>query len=86
MYTNIKLQINFKQPSFLFFILSSYLLYHLMFSDLAVTKKFGCARTKTMQTLNGAMMPRLQKCLVNYMKTQPFSLTNDGTSDTGVKK
>ena len=57
-----------------------------MFPDSAIAKKFGCARTKTTQILNGAMMPALQKYLVNYMKTQPFSLTNDGTSDTGVNK
>ena len=57
-----------------------------MFPDLAIAKKFGCARTKTMQILNGAMMPPLQKHLVDYMKTQSFSLTNDGTSDTGIKK
>ena len=57
-----------------------------MFPDSAITKKFGCARTKTTQILNGAMMPALQKHLVAYMKTQPFSLTNDGTSDTGIKK
>ena len=31
-------------------------------------------------------MPALQRYLVGYMKTQPFSLTNDGTSNTGVKK
>ena len=56
-----------------------------MFPDSAIPKKFGCARTKT-QILNGAMIPALQKYLVNYMKTQPFSLTNDGTSDTSIKK
>ena len=57
-----------------------------MFPDSAIPKKFGCARTKTTQILNGAMIPALQKYLVNYMKTQPFNLTNDGTSDTSIKK
>ena len=57
-----------------------------MFPDSAIPKKFGCARTKITQILNGAMMPALQKYLVNYMKTQPFSLRNDGTSDTSIKK
>ena len=57
-----------------------------MFPDSAITKRFGCARAKTTQILNGAIMPALQKHLVDYMKTQPFSLTNDGTSDTGIKK
>ena len=55
-----------------------------MFPDSAITKKFGCARTKTTQILNGAMMPAMQKDLVDYMKTQSLSLTNDGTSDTGI--
>ena len=32
-----------------------------MFPDSAFVKKFGCARTKTTQILNGAMMPALQK-------------------------
>ena len=57
-----------------------------MFPDSAFVKKIGCARTKTTQILNGAIMPALQKYLVDYMKTQPFSLTNDGTSDTVVNK
>ena len=32
------------------------------------------------------MMPALQKYLANYMKTQPFSLSNDGASHKGAKK
>ena len=57
-----------------------------MFPDSAITKKLGCARKKTTQNLNGVMTPELQKYIVDYTKTQPFSLTNDETSDTGVKK
>ena len=57
-----------------------------MFPDSAIAKKFGCARTKTRQILNDAIMPALLKHLVDYVKTQLFSLTNDGTSDTGIKK
>ena len=49
-----------------------------MFPDSAITKMFGCARIKTTEILNSAMMPALQKHLVDCMKTQPFSLTNDG--------
>ena len=66
MYTNVKLRINSKEASFLFFILPSYLLYHLMFPDSAITKKFGRARIKTTQTLNDAITPALQKYLVDY--------------------
>ena len=57
-----------------------------MFPGSDIAKKFGCARTKITQILHGAIMRALQKHLVDYMKTQPFSLTNDGTSDTGIKK
>ena len=57
-----------------------------MFPGSAIAKTFGCARTKTTQILSGTMIPALQKHLVDYMKTQRFSLTNDGTSDTGIKK
>ena len=36
--------------------------------------------------MKGATITALQKYLVNYMKTQPFSLINDRTRDTGIKK
>ena len=53
-----------------------------MFPGAAITKKFGCSRTKA-QILKGAIKPAIQKYLFDYMKTQSFSLINDGTSDTG---
>lgn len=57
-----------------------------MFPDSTIAAKFSCARTKTTQILNNAIMPSLQEYNVNIMRTQPFSLVNDGTSDTGLKK
>ena len=57
-----------------------------MFPDSKIAKAFGCARTKTTQILNGAMMSELKGYIISQMKEGPFSLVNDGTSDTGVKK
>ena len=53
-----------------------------MFPDSKIAKKFGCARTKTTQILNGAMMPELKA----YAEESPYSLVNDCTGDTGIKK
>ena len=56
-----------------------------MFSD-PVASKFGCARTKTTQILNKAMMPQIRDYTTGLMKDGPYSLVNDGTSDTSLKK
>lgn len=61
-------------------------LYPVMFPDSKIAKKFSCARTKTTQILNGAMMPLIKSYVIGQMKSVPFSLVNDGTSDTGLKK
>ena len=57
-----------------------------MFCYSGIASKFGCARTKTTQILNRAIMPALKKYNVDILKTQPFDLVNDGTSDTGLTK
>ena len=57
-----------------------------MFPDSKIAKKFGCARTKTTLILNGAMMPELKAYVVGRMQGSPYSLVNDGTSNTGIKK
>ena len=46
-----------------------------MFTDSAIAKKFGCARIKTTQISNGAMMPALQHgvIILNSMITKTFS-------------
>ena len=36
--------------------------------------------------MNQAMRPLLRNKLTEYMKEEPFSLLNDGSSDKGLKK
>ena len=36
--------------------------------------------------LHEATMPSLHDYIVSYMKTNPFTLVNDGSSDTGISK
>ena len=36
--------------------------------------------------MNQAMRPLLRNELTEYMKEEPYSLLNDGPSDTGLKK
>ena len=57
-----------------------------MFPDLKITKSFSCARTETNEILNGAILPELKSYVVSRMKAEPYSLVNDGTSDTRLKK
>ena len=57
-----------------------------MFPDSNIAKGFACGRTKTTCILNEAMMPNLKSYLLTYMQNEPFSLVNDGTTDTGLKK
>lgn len=57
-------------------------LYAKMFPDSNIAKKFASATC----ILNKAIMPSLQDYIVAYMKTNPFPLVNDGSSDTGISK
>ena len=59
--------------------------YAAMFPDSKIAKKFACSYTKTC-ILNKAMMPELTSYLKTYMQNETFSLVNDGSSDTGLKK
>ena len=43
-------------------------------------------RNKTTCIMNQAMRPLVQNELTEYMKEELFSLLNDGSSDTGLKK
>ena len=61
-------------------------LYAKMFPDSNIAKKFASARTKTTSILNEAIMPSLHDYVVTYMKTNPFGLVNDGSSDSGINK
>ena len=61
-------------------------LFHDIFPDSDIAKNFSSRRTKTACILNGAIAPVLQQNLVNTMKTCPFTLAIDGSTDTGVEK
>ena len=63
-----------------------YPLYAKMFPDSKIAKNFKCSRTKSICILNGAIKPTLKFSLVEYMTEGPFSLVNDGTSDTAIRK
>ena len=52
--------------------------------DLA--QKFRCAQTKTTAILNNTIRTALHESLVTYMQNRPFSICNDGCSDSGIKK
>ena len=62
------------------------LMYQELFPDSKIAKNFKCSRTKTTCIMNQAMRPLLRNELTEYMKEEPFSLLNDGSSDTGLKK
>lgn len=66
----------------------SFQLFPKMFGDSKIAKTYACARTKTTCILNNAMMPELDSYITNYMsnKDNVYSLVNDGSSDTGLKK
>ena len=62
------------------------LMYQELFPDSKIAKNFKCSLTKTTCIMNQAMRPLLRNELTEYMKEEPFSLLNDGSSDTGLKK
>ena len=45
----------------------------------------GCAATKTAAIVNYALAPEMLAPVVDYLKTEPFSLCIDGSSDTGTE-
>ena len=57
-----------------------------IFSDSEIAKNFFSRRTKTACIINGAIAPSYQHGLVKVMKTGPFSVAIDGSSDNGVEK
>ena len=60
--------------------------YSKMFPDSEIAKKFRCARTKTIAIINNAIRSALHESLVTYMQNRLFSICNDGSSDSGIKK
>ena len=57
-----------------------------IFSDSEIAKNFSSRRMKTTCIINGAVAPSYQQSLVATMKTAPFSVAIDGSTDTGVEK
>ena len=61
-------------------------LYSKMFPDSKIVKKSHCSRTKTTCILNNALSPELKGYLCDFMKNEPYSLVNEGSNDSSVKK
>ena len=58
-------------------------LFHKMFPDSEVAKKFACGRTKTAAIIKGALAPQYysDKMLENLKKSGPFSVMMDESND-----
>lgn len=54
--------------------------------DDEVAKKYSCTKTKTTCILNGAVAPEFASELVSYMQSALFTLSVDGSNDTGLEK
>ena len=53
------------------------------FPDSKIAKMYCSERTKTSAIINKAISPYLLNELVRNMKSKPFSLSTDGSNDTG---
>ena len=62
------------------------LVFRAMFPDSEIAKHYGCGRTKTSAIINKALGPHCHEYMVNHIRTHPFSLGIDGSSDTDVEK
>ena len=56
------------------------------FPDSEIAKHYHCACTKTDCILNYALAPHLKDDLVSAMRTEPFSLSIDASTDSGLSK
>jgi len=54
--------------------------------DGEVAQGYACAKTKTTCILNGAVAPQLRDELVSLMHNTPYSLSVDGSNDSGLGK
>lgn len=52
--------------------------------DGEVAKGYACAKTKTTCILNRAVTPQFREELVSLMQQAPYSLSVDGSNDTGL--
>lgn len=53
------------------------------FPDSKIARKYASARTKTAAIINGAVSPYMLAELVTHLREKPFSLSTDGSNDTG---
>ena len=51
-----------------------------------VVQCYACAKTKTTCILNQAVAPQLRDELVSLMQNTPYSLSVDGSNDSGLEK
>ncbi|KAK6481138.1 hypothetical protein HHUSO_G17313 [Huso huso] len=56
------------------------------FKDSDVAQRYGAARTKTTCIINRAIAPYLHDELVKKMRNRPYTLSTDGSNDTGREK
>ena len=61
-------------------------LFHDIFPDSEIAKKFSSRHTKTACIINGAIAPHYQQQLVESMKKAAFAVAIDGSNDSGVEK
>ena len=60
-------------------------LFRKMFPDSKIAAKYGCAATKTACIISHAIAPSLHFHLLDLLRAEPFSLSVDGSSDTGTE-
>ena len=57
-----------------------------IFPDSDIAKGYASKQTKTACIINGAVAPYFQRKLVNVMKSSPYALSIDGSSDNDLEK
>ena len=62
------------------------LLFREIFTDSEIAKSYSSAKTKTTCIINGALKPYFQDRLLSLMRNNPYSLSIDGSNDTGHDK
>ena len=61
-------------------------LFHDIFPDSEIAKQYASKQTKTACIINGAVAPFFQQQLIECMRQEPYALSIDGSSDTGIEK
>lgn len=61
-------------------------LFHDAFPDSEIARNYSSRRTKTACIINGALAPFFQSSLLDSMRSGPFAVAIDGSTDTGIEK